>query len=134
MGLPALLHYPLRQGSGLPQPLLGKLDHSISHVAGQERKALQVALVRQKGMEQPFREVDDVAVYLIFKIPAVHLPGGHEVHLPRNYRIPPEVDGMEAAALREEDQVVERMPVCPVEVRMHLQIRAEALGDDIGMP
>ena len=72
--------------------------------------------VLQERSKKIFIEVDDVAIYISFKMPAVNLAGYHEIDLEGSYREFFKIDRMCSITFRKKDKVMKGMPVWMVQM------------------
>src|ERR1700744_1250734 len=75
--------------------------------------------------------MNNIAVYLAFKIPGMYLAGDHKIDLVRNYIKDFKIDGMFSTTFCKQNQVIKSMFVREIKVFMLLQIGTEAADEQI---
>jgi hypothetical protein len=129
---PGFCHHGLEEVHGLCLLGKGQLANRVVGAAAKKREALQVVAVLQKGAEQAFVEVHDIAIGEPLEVPAVHLSRAHKVDLEGHYRVADKVDGVRALAPGEQHQVVEGVAVGTVQVVVVLlQVDAKPLHQQV---
>lgn len=78
-----------------------------------------------------FGEVDYIAIGLLFKLPAMHLPGCHKVYFALLYFEAFKVDNMRAGTLCKVQHVIEAVLMRQAKVTMLLQVRLKAADENV---
>src|ERR1700722_8705484 len=101
--------------------------------ATKKSKLFEVIRILQEGLEKRLGKINDVAINFAFKMPAVYLSGDHEIDLERLYFKPGKIYLMRSRSFCKKDQMVKRMPVREVKLRiMSVQVGGEPFYQVVG--
>jgi len=105
------LQHALKYLRNLFPPAYRDIDHLVRTIPAKERETVQVIMIQQESVKKSGGKVRDITIHTGFEIPAVHLPGHHEINLERLYRKGGKVYRMRAASFGEHRKMIEIMPV-----------------------